>query len=218
MINRNVAKWRGVIGIVLVTAALFALARAYPTFPGDERALLQLQAFQTGWLDGAALAVSRLGWLPVSAALVAGVCAGLFMLGRRWDALVVMLTPAPIFAGIALKEVVERPRPEYLLAGPASDGLSFPSGHALFAFIVGGILILVVEDVVKPLLIRRSLQVALALLILAVGASRVYLGAHWPSDVIGGYFFGGAGLLALLMLRNLVAVPRQDRSGAKQFG
>ena len=201
-------KWCGVTGIILFTAALFPLAWAFPTFPGDERALVQFQDFQTGWLDRAALAASWLGWVPVSVAVVVVACAGLFMLGRRWDSLVVMLTPVPIIVGGALKEVVDRPRPDYLLAGSAPGGLSFPSGHALFAFIVGGILIFLVGDMVKSLGVRRWLQVALGLLILAIGASRVYLGVHWPSDVIGGYLFGGIGLLGLLMLRNSLLTAR----------
>jgi undecaprenyl-diphosphatase len=46
--------------------------------------------------------------------------------------------------------------------------------------------------------LRRSVQAFLAFLILAIGVSRVYLGAHWPSDVLGAYLLGGS-LLALLL-------------------
>ena len=50
--------------------------------------------------------------------------------------------------------------------------------------------------------IRRSFQALLALLILVMGLSRVYLGVHWPSDVMGGYLFGIMALLGLVWLRN----------------
>jgi undecaprenyl-diphosphatase len=188
--------------------ALFPLAWAFPTFPGDERALVGLQALQSGWLDDAALAVSLLGLVPVSLALVLTASAVLLLMRRHCDALIVVLTLVPIVAGSALKVIVERPRPDYLLAGSAPESLSFPSGHSIFAFLVGGIIIFLIGDIVKTPLLRRWLQITLALLILAVGASRVYLGVHWPSDVIGGYLFGGLALLGLIMIRNAISNAR----------
>ncbi|MFQ5874141.1 MAG: hypothetical protein ACE5JL_10105, partial [Dehalococcoidia bacterium] len=76
----------------LFTVALFLLAWAFPNFPGDERALLELQKLETGWLDSVALAMSSLGGLPLSVVPMLGVTAYLILLRRRADALIVLLS------------------------------------------------------------------------------------------------------------------------------
>jgi undecaprenyl-diphosphatase len=187
---------------LLVTLALFYLARVLPTFPGDRQALLDFQSFQAPWLDAAALAFSLFGWAPLAVGLILGATASLWLLRRRADALMMLLSLLPLAAGNALKRLVDRPRPDYLLLGPLPDSASFPSGHSVYAILFCGLLIFLAEQSIKPLAIRRGVQAGLALLVLAVGASRVYLGAHWPSDVIGGYLFGGLALLGLIWLRN----------------
>lgn len=194
---------RGSLAVaVLLTLALFLLAWALPNFPGDRQALLDFQSLQTHWLDAAALAVSRFGWAPLSVGLILVVAASLVLLRRRADAMMMLLSLVPLAAGDALKRLVDRPRPDYLLLGPAPESASFPSGHSTYAMLFCSLLIVLAEQSIKPLLIRRSIQAGLALLVLAVGASRVYLGAHWPSDVIGGYLFGGVASLGLIWLRN----------------
>ena len=187
---------------LLVTFALFPLAWAYSTFPGDERALMEVQGLQSGWLDQVALAVSSLGLVPVSITVVLAVSGSLFILRHQADALIVVLSVVPMVAGNALKLIVERPRPDYLLVGSAPHGLSFPSGHSVYAILIGGMLIFLVGQLVNPPLLRRWLQIGIGLVILAIGASRVYLGVHWPSDVLGGYLFGCMALVGLIALRN----------------
>ena len=61
---------------------------------------------------------------------------------------------------------------------------------------------------VRPLVLRRAIQTGLIVLVVMMGASRVYLGVHWPSDVIGSYAFGVMALVALIGLRNAVATAR----------
>ena len=119
-----------------------------------------------------------------------------------------LISGAPIFAGLLLKEVVGRARPEYLIAGSEPSSMSFPSGHSLFAMVFGGLLIILIGELVKSTPVRRLLQFGLVLMILAIGASRVYLGLHWPSDVLGGYLFGGLALLGLIFVRNMMLTPR----------
>ncbi len=191
-----------------LTLGLFLLAWAFPTFPGDEPGLLGFQRLQTSWLDIAAQAVSALGVVSIGLPLILAVSGLLYLLHRRIDALIVLLSLAPLVAGNALKFVVERPRPDYLLVGSNPGSLSFPSGHSMYAFLFGGILIFLVGELVESPLLRRWLQGALVLLILAIGASRVYMGVHWPSDVIGGYLFGGMALLGLIGLRDVLIRSR----------
>ena len=198
--------WKPYLMVAGLLSALvvFALARVYPTFPGDERALLAFQGLQTGWLDGFAVAVTKLGSKPLAAALVSAAIA-IMVVMRRWaDGLMIVLGGMLIALGHSLKDLVDRPRPDYYLLGPEPSGLSFPSGHAVFAFIFGGLLIFLVGKLVPIPALRYSLQIGLGALILAMGASRVYLGVHWPSDVIGAFLFGAVALVGLILLRNRV--------------
>ncbi len=117
--------------LIFLTVVLFVLARLFPLFPGDEVALLRFQGFQTQGLTAIAVAVSLLGSTPTVLGLVATTTIGLLLL-RRWaDAVVVCFSLVPMAAGNALKLLVDRPRPEYLLVGTPPTSLSFPSGHAL---------------------------------------------------------------------------------------
>ena len=175
------------------------------TFPGDQSALDGFRSTESGWLNSAALAVTSLGRHIVAAALMISVISLLVFVRRRIDALVVFISAVPIVAGILLKEVVGRARPDFFVIGSEPSSLSFPSGHALFAIVFGGLLIILAGDLVKPVKLRRAIQIVLALLIMAVGASRVYLGVHYPSDVLGGYLFGGMALLGLVWVRNWFA-------------
>jgi len=210
--NRSICGVSGksclLIGGTLGTLALYILAWVFPTVPGDEGAIVRFQALRTGWLDSTAVAFANMGlfwvFVPVTVVLI-----GCLMLARHYaDVAMVVAAALVIGIGNGLKLVVDRPRPEYDLVGPIQSGLSFPSGHTLFAVIVGGVLVYLIGRSVKPLALRRAIQVALVLAVMAMGASRVYLGVHWPSDVIGSYVFGVMALVGLIGLRNAVASAR----------
>lgn len=188
------------LGLAFLTLLLFALASVFTRFPGDLTILLWLQSLQSPWLTKAAMTVSHLGDTPIALSMMAVAVILLLVWRRRDVAVMMLLSLVPIGAGNLLKLVVGRSRPEYLLLDVAPTSLSFPSGHALFAAIFWGLLVWLAEESIQSPWIRRSLQVALGLLILAVGWSRVYLGLHWPSDVIGGYMYG---LLAVWLLTSL---------------
>ncbi len=190
---------------ILGTLALFMLAWAYPTFPGDEGALVRFQALRTDWLDSAAVGFAKLGlfWVFVPAAAFLVGC--LLFVRRFADAAMVAAGMVAIGIGNGLKLVVDRPRPEYDLFDSVQSSFSFPSGHALLAVIMGGVLVYLIGRWVRPLAPRRAIQVALVLTVVAMSASRVYLGVHWPSDVIGSYLFGVMALVGLIGLRNAVA-------------
>ena len=197
----TVRTWSLVVGIP-ATLALYILAWAYPTFPGDEVALIRFQALRTGWLDEAAVGFANIGvvWVFLPAANVLIVL--LFLTRRYADIGLVFGGFMVVGLGYGLKLLVDRPRPGYQIIEPITSGLSFPSGHSLLAVILGGLLVYLVGQWIRPALPRRVIQAGLILAVAGMGASRVYLGVHWPSDVIGSYMLGVLALVGLVWLRN----------------
>lgn len=85
-----------------------------------------------------------------------------------------------------LKFFFQRPRPEeYRFI--SESGYSFPSGHAMVSMAFYGLLIYIVYRYVKNVYLKYGLMVILFMLILFIGISRIYLGVHYTSDVLGGY-------------------------------
>jgi len=94
---------------------------------------------------------------------------------------------------MALKEYVRRARPPYHEAAHTS-GYSFPSGHSMAAFIAYGMLAYILIRLIPHRRSRRVLAAVLAGLVLLIGFSRIFLGAHWMSDVLGGFAAGACWL------------------------
>jgi membrane-associated phospholipid phosphatase len=86
--------------------------------------------------------------------------------------------------------VFARTRPDIVDHIVTVGGASFPSGHSANSAIVYLTLASLLTQVVRGHDTRRFVLVAAALLVTAIGSSRVYLGVHWPSDVLAGWSFG----------------------------
>jgi undecaprenyl-diphosphatase len=124
-----------------------------------------------------------------------------FALGRKWlPALATLTLPLGGFVNEFIGEVIvgrERPSPD-LVQRTVSDihAKSFPSGHVMGAVLLYGLLFFVARRFSSRRL-RLAIQLPSVFIIAAVGFTRVWAGAHWPSDVLGAYAFGGV-FLALL--------------------
>jgi undecaprenyl-diphosphatase len=155
-------------------------------------------------------AISLLGSLVAMTVLALGV--GLLLgVRRQW---IVLGGWAAAFAGGGLldemlKLMIRRPRPPYAAAFLHDSSWSFPSGHAMGSLIGYGMLAYLL---VTLWIHRRSLQISIvlgaALLIVAIGLSRLYLGVHYFSDVVGGY---AAGVLWLSACISGLEVARRWR-------
>jgi undecaprenyl-diphosphatase len=101
-----------------------------------------------------------------------------------------------------IKIIVERPRPSPLVVEVArvSDSFSFPSGHVMGAVLFWGLLAFASGEIIRPRYARLVAQGACIAMIAAMGFQRVYAGAHWPTDVLGAYLWGGVILFALAWL------------------
>ncbi len=144
----------------------------------------------------AARAVTALGDTAMIVVVALGGAAGLAAMGRRREAIILVAATALGMAASDLaKALFDRPRPDIVGHLVEVSSASLPSGHATRA--VATYLTL------ATLASRRALILGLAVSIVGlVGASRIYLGVHWPSDVLAGWALGGAcGLAAEMMLR-----------------
>jgi undecaprenyl-diphosphatase len=149
--------------------------------------------------------MSDLGWAPLDIACVVIIAGALASVRLPLEALMVAVSTL-LAGGIGTltKELVQRARPTsnfVHLADHLAD-FSFPSGHVIFATVLFGTTFGIVWIVWSGSLLRNVVLVVLAALVLLMGPSRIYLGEHWPTDVLGAYCLGGlwvAGTLELLV-------------------
>lgn len=124
-----------------------------------------------------------------------------FLVMRRWVwACVIALVPIGGLISLAFAAAVARPRPhldEILRRSLNPEPGSFPSGHAMGAVMLYGLLFAAASGLRNPVF-RATIRLGCLAIIAASGFQRVWAGAHWPSDVIGGYALGGILLACLL--------------------
>jgi undecaprenyl-diphosphatase len=136
--------------------------------------------------------VSTLGSTTVLAVL-AGCVAAWLAWRRQWaQAILVGVTTggAGLLVPLA-KNVVGRPRPPVADRLMVETSWSYPSGHSLGAAAVVGVLTVVLVSRLAGRAVRAVVIAAGVLVVVAIGLSRVYLGVHWPSDVLAGWLLGG---------------------------
>ncbi len=111
-------------------------------------------------------------------------------------------------ANMALKEAFNRARPtiEHMVV---VETLSYPSGHAMSAMAFYGFLIYLVFKIKMSKWLRLFLAVLFSALIIFIGLSRVYLGVHFPSDVVGGFVAGLIWIAFCVVLFNIIDLLRQ---------
>ena len=111
---------------------------------------------------------------------------------KKWKSESLLVAGNLSLAGIlivSLKHLYQRPRPE-ILHLVEEEGFSFPSGHSLAVTLLIGSLIIIVGQRVKDRTVRLILQILLGIYLVSVIISRVYLGVHYPSDVLASLCLG----------------------------
>jgi membrane-associated phospholipid phosphatase len=192
--------------ILLVLFAFMAIFIAsHPVLAIDVAITRDFQANQSPWLLDTMIAVSYFGnVMALSIGVVALTGVLFWILDLRLEAILVVVVYATsaILDGL-IKLIVARPRPSASLVEiiQASSGNSFPSGHVMSYVAYWGLLFTFGIILFKGKhWWRTALLIISGLFVVLVGPSRVYLGAHWTSDVLGAYFIGGIWLAMSLWL------------------
>jgi undecaprenyl-diphosphatase len=106
---------------------------------------------------------------------------------KRAAILITMTMAGAVILNFVLKVSFARPRPVPFFDTPLPNSYSFPSGHALFAVCFYGVLAWIFVELTGKHLLKYLIWVTAVFLVLLIGISRIYLGVHYPSDVMAGY-------------------------------
>ena len=186
-----------IVGLIAAGAfALIALAvTGGLTQTFDEAVLEWLATHRSPRLDEFMADVTSLGDGIVLIVLIAVASVFLWQTRHHWS--VYLLLVSVIGGNVLnelLKRIFERPRPSIVEAIDIVHSASFPSGHAMTSFVAYGSVAYLVARLEPTPRLRRTTWALAALIILAIGVSRMYLGVHYPSDVIAGFVGGLAWL------------------------
>jgi len=195
---------------------LSIIARYTQFFPGDMVITTALQKQRNPWVRRFMIAISEIGFPKLSVPLTIGV-AGIFLALRfRLEAIFILLTTSSNLLNALVKRLIKRPRPtkELVTVVRVINEPSFPSGHVMHYTNFFGLLIYLLLTNWRSGKLRNILIAICTVLIVFIGPSRVYLGAHWPSDVMAGYIYGGlwfGGIMALyLRVKSWIHPPKGE--------
>ncbi len=138
-------------------------------------------------------ALSFFGEVPVAIVMIGGIFFWLYMSGNRKEAFFLFGTIIADIVNVGLKLLINRPRPtdDLVTIAHVFTDTSFPSGHTVHYTVFFGYLIVIMFFIKNiPTLIRILVTIISVILIGGISVSRIYLGAHWASDTVGGYLVG----------------------------
>lgn len=185
----------------------------------DEGVLRQFESIRSETLDVIALEITALGGFSTLTLAVLIAAAFLWASRRRYSAYLLMVSAAGAsLLNALLKQFFDRPRPDVVEAIADVHTASFPSGHAMSSFVAYSAIGYLVGRLAPESRLRRITWVCAGALILAIGTSRMYLGVHYPSDVVAGYIAGLTWLAALIAAGNAIRyfAHRRPEVGAQE--
>jgi len=182
----------------------------------DEALLRWLGRQHTPLMDSLMLEVTALGTGIVVMTIVGIAALFLSLTRHRYSALLLLAaTAGGLFLNTALKFFFDRPRPQVFEWGTHAATSSFPSGHAMSAAIVYSTVAYLAARLHKRVWARWITLMIAAVIIILICASRMYLGVHYPSDVLAGATIGLA--WAGFCMATLEAIQRYSQRGAPEI-
>jgi undecaprenyl-diphosphatase len=202
-----VRRYRAILfqgALVLVAGAfgvLTFLVKTMPSFAIDLQITRAIQQINYPLFTSLMSLVSWPGFSPQSMIITGLIIAVIYGLGLHWEA-VAALFAALFSTGVNLlvKDLVQRPRPTSGAVNVIATlhSYSFPSGHVMFYLGFFGFIGFLAFSLLKPSLKRSALLVFIGALVALIGISRIDLGQHWASDVLGAYLLGSLTLVVII--------------------
>ncbi|HKF22745.1 MAG TPA: phosphatase PAP2 family protein [Candidatus Angelobacter sp.] len=155
--------------------------------------------FASPGMTRAMTGISLLGYDLLIVALVVALATFLYLRWRRAAVWLAVSMAGALALDLSLKYAFHRPRPQPFF-GAAPHSFSFPSGHALCSFCFYVVLAGLIAARTRSTFLRVAVGVMAAALVIAIGLSRIYLGMHYPSDVLAGYLAAAVWVATLLVL------------------
>ena len=217
--SRVLERFTWIAAAILLLGALGFLGIAEEVMEGDtlrldERILMAMRVpgdrskpIGPDWVEESFRDFTGLGGVGVLGLLTLATLGYLWLMGMRRSALYLLLAiGGGLLVSLALKAGFHRPRPDLISYGSMVYTSSFPSGHSMLSAVVyltGGAMLALTHQ-------RRAVRVYIlgcaVLATVLVGISRVYLGVHWPTDVLAGWAGGAAwAALSWMVARRLIA-------------
>lgn len=194
--------------ITLAFAILTFLAKQYRYFNFDLTITLFIQQFNFIWFDQLMKLLTFTGNIETLTILVFLLVIYLFFKGRKLDSMFLVFS---VLGGVSLgylfKLLIARPRPNPELIHQLGTFLkadSFPSGHVMATVSLYGFLLFIAFTQIKNNTVKQIIMGICIANIFLMGVSRIYLGAHWFSDVLGAYLLGFIWLSIVAYIYRLV--------------
>jgi membrane-associated phospholipid phosphatase len=181
--------------IISISAAILTiLAKKNPYFATDLSITRTIQSIQIPWFDTIMNLITFLGNVIPSMVLLIVTALIIYQKKRKLESKMLLISTIGIeIISTITKFTVARQRPDPNLIKQVGKFLyndSFPSGHVLFFVGFFGFLLFLAYTTLPKNFYRSALLILLLLLLILIGISRIYLGAHWFSDVLGAYLIG----------------------------
>ncbi|MGI8642134.1 MAG: phosphatase PAP2 family protein [Pyrinomonadaceae bacterium] len=195
------------LGLASAVGALFFFAwLADEVLEGDAKTFDEtVRVFVHGFASESLTALMQFITMLGSTLFLSFLCVSVFVIFiiKNWKraAILLMTTMAgAVILNFALKVSFGRARPVPFFDTPLPDSYSFPSGHSLYAACFYGVLAWLVATRIQNKSLRILIWSLAVLLALLIGLSRIYLGVHYPSDVIAGYAAAVVWILTVMLI------------------
>jgi membrane-associated phospholipid phosphatase len=187
--------------IAVAFGALTFLVKTTPSFAIDLQITRAIQSINFPLFAPFMTILSWVGFAPQVTVITAIIILLIYGLGLHWEAVMALI--AALFStaiNLLVKELVQRPRPTATSVSVIEvlKSYSFPSGHVMYYLGFLGFIGFLVFSLLKPSLKRTLLLVLIGIPVVLIGVSRIYLGQHWASDVLGSYLLGTLTLVATI--------------------